>query len=171
MQVHVARRIESTRLPYSRVLLPVYEAIMNSIHAIEDGGAAEGNIEVVLERDLALLSSEHHSYVPDLQNVMIVDNGVGFTPANLEAFSLVDTPHKERRGGKGLGRLTWLRAFDSAEIDSVYLDGDGQAQRCRFEFQRTRNGVERLDRRPVKQDTPKTSVRLLGLKEPLHRGT
>lgn len=161
MEVHIARRVESTPLAQSHALLPLFEAIINSIHAIEDASISGGHIEIRLQRDLSLLPADpHHNYVPDVRNITITDNGIGFTKKNVESFRMVDTPHKADRGGKGLGRLTWLKAFDRVEVESVFEE-DGEVYRCAFDFERTAAGVERLVRERTSGQPNKTSVRLL----------
>src|SRR5690606_6792942 len=54
--------------------------------------------------------------------------------------SLLDSDLKAAMGGRGVGRLLWLKAFDRASVDSVYIDGDGRKRRRRFTFT-ARQGV------------------------------
>ncbi|HEX8453307.1 MAG TPA: ATP-binding protein [Longimicrobium sp.] len=165
MQVHIARRVDSEQLQYSRVLLPLFEAIVNSIHAIEDSGRSDGRIDLEIERDLSLLPPDpHHSYLPDVQNITVIDNGIGFTDENLESFRLVDSPHKASRGAKGLGRLTWLKAFDRVVVESTYRHGDKALFRT-FGFERTADGVERLSTEPSVSNESHTRVKLIGFKK------
>src|SRR5690606_24234430 len=51
MLVDLAGRVRNTRLPTSRPLLPLFDAVVNAIHAIEDAGVPSGRIDITLERD------------------------------------------------------------------------------------------------------------------------
>jgi hypothetical protein len=50
MKVNLAGRIKNIELPKAKPLLPLLEAVSNSIHAIEDSGRADGRIRVVHRR-------------------------------------------------------------------------------------------------------------------------
>ena len=63
----------------------------------------------------------------------MIDNGSGFNDANYESFQIMDTQYKQDLGGKGLGRFSWLKAFDQVEIDSHYRDGRDLRHRV-FDF-------------------------------------
>ncbi|MFA9262984.1 MAG: ATP-binding protein [Undibacterium sp.] len=97
----------------SNCLVPLFEAITNSIHAIEDrfgpDGLSSGKIDIAVERN----KTEIASYRVD-------DNGEGLTPENYKSFITADSPRKVTRGGKGVGRLTWLKVFNSIAVDSYY---------------------------------------------------
>jgi hypothetical protein len=52
MQIDLAGRVKNTNLSPSKVLWPLFEAITNSIHAIEDAGINNnGRIHIMIERD------------------------------------------------------------------------------------------------------------------------
>lgn len=90
------------------------EALTNAIHA----GAC--NISVDLQffdaQQSLLLGDEGER--PHLEAIEIEDDGDGFTPENLLAFDEVCTPHKIAIGGKGVGRLAFLKYAKSVEIRS-----------------------------------------------------
>jgi hypothetical protein len=114
-------------------LVPVLEAVSNSVYAItekfEDTAGSNGRIIVTVVRDI------ENDQEPII-GFDIEDNGVGFTTTNYEAFLTPDTRLKERRGGKGVGRLAWLKVFDHVEVDSVFDEG-GTRYRRQFKFQLT----------------------------------
>jgi len=62
------------------------------------------------------------STLGDVNGFTIVDNGVGFNQPNLESFFTPDAQYKVRKGGKGLGRFIWLKAFDRAEVERHYRE-------------------------------------------------
>ena len=51
---------------------------------------------------------------------VVTDNGEGFHDKNMEAFETLDTEHKSIYGGRGVGRLLWLKAFKKVEVVSHY---------------------------------------------------
>jgi hypothetical protein len=103
------------------------EAISNSVHSITDlygsDTATRGAITVRIIR-----SDEGHR----IQGFDIEDNGVGFTEDNYRSFRTPDSRLKEKRGGKGVGRLAWLKVFNKVSVDSTY-DEKGWKRRS-FEF-------------------------------------
>src|SRR5271169_617068 len=90
-------------------LLPLMEAVSNSVHSITDlyadKASATGRIIVRLVRD----ADEPDGRVVGFD---VDDNGIGFTDENFESFKTPDSRWKETRGGKGVGRLAWLKVFD-----------------------------------------------------------
>ena len=118
------------RLPDGRtaLLYSVYEAVSNSIHAIndrwgEEKAAEKGRIEVNISLD------ENG----DTSSISVSDNGIGFTDENIESFETSDSRFKYKRGGKGVGRFIWIKMFTTIRVDSVV--GRGQSkERIRFRF-------------------------------------
>mgnify|MGYP000600260072 FL=1 len=82
----------------------IREAVMNSIHA--------GATSVVI--DLAF-TQKGRNFFPGsedkkfLESVTITDDGEGFTSQNLAYFDEICTSHKDNIGGKGVGRLSFLK--------------------------------------------------------------
>lgn len=144
MQIDIAGKVREKKLPNNKVLLPLYEAIVNSIHAIEDLKHDEkGLIEVELVR----LNQEEIEYadlskLPPIKDFIIRDNGIGFTEENYESFNFAHSSYKYERGGKGIGRITWLRAFDRAIIESQFKEKSQYLKR-NFNFETTRRGIEK----------------------------
>ena len=124
MDFDLPGRIKNTKLPFSGALLPVFEAVINSIHAVAESPHPEnGIIRVHLERDLTQQSfpSDVVGIIPGpMRSVTIRDNGVGFTDLHYKSFCTADTREKANIGGKGIGRFLWLKAFDHADIDSIF---------------------------------------------------
>jgi len=76
---------------------------------------------------------EIENIVPEIDGFIIEDNGMGFNERNLNSFMESDSTYKADKGGKGVGRFSWLKAFEKASISSVYLDKGEYVKRC-FEF-------------------------------------
>jgi len=163
MKVDLAGKVKNTQLPRSKALLPMFEAVVNSLQSIEDAGETlrTPKVEIVVIRDAALPGFEADT---DVSGFTITDNGVGFTADNVDSFFTSDTQYKVGRGGKGIGRFIWLKAFDRAEIESYYLV-DGKLVKMAFDF--TLEG----DQPPgppmeSKETAPHTIVRLVNMKSP-----
>jgi hypothetical protein len=112
-------------------LMPLFEAVHNALHAIDDlylkDASAKGRGKVtVLRKDFAVEKSEVAGFIVD-------DNGIGLDDANYASFLKPDSRHKVGRGGKGIGRLGWLKVFSTIEIDSTYAGADGPVKRS-FNF-------------------------------------
>lgn len=139
MKTDLTGRIRNTHLPYSKGLLPVLEAVVNSIHAIEEKGKITDDdyIDITVRRLETLPFTEGRKGRPilgDICDIVIQDSGIGFNDENFSAFQTLDTNHKEHLGGRGIGRLMWLKVFDSARITSNYQNGAAKACR-KFTFQ------------------------------------
>src|ERR1700736_204530 len=116
MKASIAGRIRNTHLPKVKALLPLFEAVMNSFQAIEEAGGPGHYVRIIAERQ-GNLDDEKPGPV---EAFSVVDSGVGFTDRNFDSFETVDSPYKASRGGKGLGRFLWLKAFTRVEIESHY---------------------------------------------------
>jgi len=83
-------------------LFPIFEAISNSLHSIEDRFAetleVDGEIKV--------------SFSSDNKTIEVCDNGEGFNKKNLNAFLTPFTGNKLKRKGKGFGRFISFKIFD-----------------------------------------------------------
>lgn len=101
-------------------MVPVVEAIVNSIEAIQATKREDGKVEVNIVRNPPMFAG----IAGDIAHVEITDNGIGFTDENLDSFLETDSPYKAEIGGQGIGRLSWLKVFERAEIESVYNDGE-----------------------------------------------
>lgn len=143
-------------------LVPLYEAISNSVHSIEASGRA-GSIEVQLLRDprqSEIPATTRDSETP-VTGFVITDDGVGFDEANMESFCEADSIFKAQLGGKGVGRFSWLKFFEQAVVDSVFEADDGKKYRRHFTF--STSGID--DEKSVKVSSSfRTTVRL----SPLH---
>lgn len=172
MKTDVAGKLRNTRLAASRPLLPVFEAIVNSLQAIDergDGNRGQIDISLMRERGPAQLNlGADERQEPPVTGFRIEDNGVGFTERNFDSFNTSESTHKAQRGGKGIGRFSWLKAFDSVRIESVFRDGEQWKQRT-FRFEVSPEGV--ADPKIVGSTTsgPKTQVALDGLKPQFQR--
>src|SRR5208283_970658 len=164
MNTDVAGRVKNVQLPTSKPLLPLFEAIINSIQAIDDAHEKDGRIEVEVFRNTENLFADSDRSHAEISGFLIKDNGIGFDDQNFAAFSTSDTTYKASRGGKGIGRFMWLAAFERAEIESVFRS-NGRIKCRGFTFCARGTGVDSVSCIDAPEGEPGTVVRLLGFKE------
>ena len=130
MQIYLAGRLRYTSLPITSGLLPLFEAVVNSIHGIEESGAASDHGKISVEvlckkkQNLLDLNDSKKKKGPDahedIVGFKITDNGVGFNDENMESFQTLDSDHKAAKGCPGVGRLLWPKAFNSVRVVSTF---------------------------------------------------
>lgn len=128
-------RLKNLRLPPSRGLQPLLEAIVNALHAVEAGKGRKAKVVVEVLRGNAqgALDLADMTRAP-IEGFRVVDDGIGFNDENLESFRTSDSTFKASMGGRGVGRFTWLKVFDNVAIESTFKSKDGTARRRRFRF-------------------------------------
>lgn len=102
----------------AEALQPVFEAVSNSLHAVED--AFGDDYQTRGQITVTITAPREHSNI----EINISDNGVGLEPERFAAFCTTDTDYKMERGGKGVGRLLWLDAFEHIKVISIFLDNN-----------------------------------------------
>ena len=182
MRMDLAGRLRNTKVAVQDAFLPLFEAVVNSIHSTEDcfgdDVAAKGRVEIHVHRvpQLPIPGTMGRPPIELIQSFMVVDNGLGFTDANLASFETADSTAKLAKGGKGIGRLTWLVVFNRAEIESTFLNTEGQVRHRSFTFSPSATGIGDYKEYDVVHDNAvvETRIRLLGVRdtyaEPLRKG-
>lgn len=142
MKSSLRGRVKNVVLSKANGLLPLFEAVVNSIQAIEDRfktGAdvrARGEINIYIRREDSQqqmeLSPGRRPERP-ITSFEVFDNGIGFTDENWGSFQELDFTRKTNRGCRGVGRLTWLKAFSKVRVESWY-DDTGTIKGRWFEF-------------------------------------
>lgn len=149
----------------NEAFLPLFEAIVNSIEAIEErGNISDGQItiRVIRDKQQALPGIEVDETQKYITGFEIEDNGVGFDDNNYESFQTADTTYKMEKGCKGVGRFTWLKAFEKVAIESIYTKESERYLR-KFEFT-LKNGID-LKENSLNEKAQKTVVKLIGFKK------
>ena len=77
-----------------------------------------------------------------IQSITVSDNGIGFDVNNFKSFLESDSTYKAAIGGKGVGRFSWLVAFEKATIDSIFTDEDGNRVKRSFDFTQNSEGID-----------------------------
>ena len=142
-------QIQNTELPRSNGIWALYEAIVNSIQALEaleDASVTKGIIEIHAKRgnvdengtSSRQLDLNGQKALMPYETFEITDNGCGFNGINYDSFLTAHSSLKIAKGCKGIGRFLWLKAFKKVSVTSNYQEGD--AWFCRtFDFDE--NGI------------------------------
>ncbi|PSR56988.1 hypothetical protein AHMF7605_27615 [Adhaeribacter arboris] len=139
MNADVVGKVNNTKLSEKNGIMALFEAINNSLQSIEDAGRADGEVLVELQRAKDLYDDGKGTYLP-FQNFSITDNGIGFNEENYNSFLNADSTYKINRGGKGVGRFTWLKVFQYAEVDSIFKTKESIVRR-QFTFLNNKEAI------------------------------
>jgi hypothetical protein len=162
LKTNLKHQVKQTPLPKWKPLIPVFEAVMNSIQSIAEREPNQpGRIVIELHRQRDLLADSN----APVESVTITDNGIGLDDDNFDSFNTAFSDWKEAKGGKGLGRFTWLKAFETVDIDTTFAPAGEELQRRQFEF--TEN-YDPDDANPADASGRQVGmkVRLIEMKEP-----
>ena len=102
--IDLATEIQRASLPrdLEGFLFPVFEAISNALHSIEDrfgdDAPTKGLIRIKFDEEL--------------RRIDVTGNGEGFTLENTRHFLTPYTGNKLKRNGKGFGRFISFKVFD-----------------------------------------------------------
>jgi hypothetical protein len=164
IKIDLGNQVRQLVLPQWKPLLPLFEATMNSIQAIKDANLPKpqrGKIVISVERSKILFEED----VAPVIGFKIEDNGIGLDDDNFDSFNTAFSRRKELLGGKGLGRLTWLKAFQEARIESTFREPDGKLLFRSFVF----NEVYDPEHLPLPtesgQKSTGTTIELWGLRK------
>ena len=145
MKTDLEGRLRNTTLRKAEALYPLFEAIVNSIDAIEESGRNDGRIFIRIEREAPGLPlregrGEKGRDCRAIEAFRVIDNGIGFTKPNYDSFCTCDSTLKGEKGGKGLGRFLWLKAFREVRVESSFKTSEG-AKKRRFRFVAREPGI------------------------------
>lgn len=132
MLANIKGLVDRLDLSPTKAMMPLFEAISNSIDAIGDLRQGFANHEIRIRllsaKDLVQQSGDQ-AFCFD--GFVITDDGIGFNDANLASFQEAHTLSKFKVGGKGVGRFTYLKVFSNVSIRSVF---ERQSERLIREF-------------------------------------
>jgi hypothetical protein len=117
--IDLASEVKRATLPdgLQGFLFPLYEAVSNSFHSIEEKWGDDLDEKGHIEIEIDAVGQE----------VLIADNGVGFDEKNLAAFLTPLTGNKYERGGKGFGRFIAFKIFKEVFYSSRQASSDGSS--------------------------------------------
>ncbi len=147
---NIANKIRNTNLSRKQGLMPLFELVSNSIHAISErkkhglmDDAQSGEILITLirnGREETLKSIPDNDKYP-INSIIVQDDGIGLNDENLTSFIEADSDHKLHIGGKGIGRFVCLKAFKWLKINSIFNDNGVFKQRT-LSLKNTKQGFE-----------------------------
>ncbi|MFD0849982.1 ATP-binding protein, partial [Sphingosinicella xenopeptidilytica] len=125
-------------------LLPVFEAVSNSIHSITDKYSTKKS---GIDGKITIRVTDTTN-ISDFK-VSVLDNGNGLDPKNFEAFLTPFTGNKLRKNGKGFGRFIAFKVFEAVEYESKIAEKDVT---FRFDFNVYRD--EEIEQRSGRREFP-----------------
>ena len=162
LQTNLKGRLRNTSLPKSHGLMPVFEAVVNSIHSIEEKGNSDtGKVVLRINRATQESLDFDAKSLPPILGFTITDNGCGFNETNFKSFETLDSDHKIDKGCRGVGRLMWLKVFDFVEVESHFFDVDGELKKRVFRFD-DKSGVHGENIQIATEQQPGTLIKLIG---------
>jgi hypothetical protein len=171
MEADLEGSVAGLQLPHDHGLWPVFEAMHNAFDAIADrqktADGFEPLITITIQRRASQMAMPGMLTEP-ITGATISDNGIGLDTRNWEAFNKLYTRHKAKIGGRGVGRLTWLKVFDRAVVESRAREEGGVISRA-FRFSLPA-GISGLEESKEDLGEPGTTVRLMHLKESYSNG-
>jgi hypothetical protein len=125
-RLDLASEIKRASLPAGLpgFLYPVFEAVSNSLHSIEDKYKERAHEDGYIKIQIDV----------DAKKIVVEDNGEGFSATNLDAFLTPFTGNKLRRNGKGFGRFVSFKIFDHVFYTSPTQFFDGRTANSVFEY-------------------------------------
>jgi hypothetical protein len=108
LSTNLQGRVRNTWLPVSHGLLTVFEAVVNSIHAVDEAdvptqsGRIRGRVDrAPAQQTLELRNDAGHPEVTtngEVTGFTVTDNGVRFNDEYFHTFATLDTDHKAAKG-------------------------------------------------------------------------
>jgi hypothetical protein len=129
-------------------LFCLFEAVSNSLFSCKN----EENItiDIIIKREYVTNEINKTSKDDFIQSLTIIDNGEGFTSENFNNFSR--KIEASNYGGKGLGRLSYLKVFNNINIESVFVENRDTYKRV-FNFNEYTLPIEKKQQTEEKRTT------------------
>lgn len=162
--IHIRRAVSNIREKTS-IYTPIVEAVVNSIQAIKSKEEANGLITIILKRSGQLELDGTQSVDRKIEEIQVRDNGIGFNEIHRESFDTLYSDLKINEGGKGFGRLTYLKYFDHVWINSVYQKRDGTYWSFNFKMGDEKHFITSETSQPEETRQTGSIIRLGGLKK------
>lgn len=167
MKFNFKNRVRNFKFSTSDIFVPLYEAITNSIQAIEEkANYDDAKVDIKIARDSYRIAG----FTSGIFSIEITDNGIGFIERNFDSFSTSDSDYKFEIGGKGVGRINWLKAFEIIYVKSVYEENGKRYERM-FDFN-IDDEIHNVKVREVGSEVPlETSILLYNLNQEFRSAT
>ena len=128
-------RVRNYNLPAtsSNTMMPVFEAVTNALYAIQERFPDDWPDNGVIRITVLRVDSDGAGDHSPVRGFIVTDNGIGLTDALFNHFQELDTEYRAHKKGRGIGRLSWLKVFQNASIESTFLRS-GQPIKRSFDF-------------------------------------
>lgn len=124
MDLLVKNFVNEIDLKRSDAFLPLFELVMNSIISLnqtKEIAKEDKKIQIKIIRG-ELPFNQLFDNIKTIKAIQVIDNGEGFTNANLASFKTAYSIKNKKFGGKGIGRFTMLAAFQKIMIQSNFKE-------------------------------------------------
>lgn len=170
MESDLIGRVRNTSLPRTKNLLPFFEAVVNSIQALDDSDRprekARIDIKIIRQPVLREGKDGRELLAGPIKDIIISDNGPGFNDDNMQSFKKLDSSYKLKIGCKGFGRVLWLKAFEKVSIESVYKADENLYRARNFVFSlKPEHEIELVGSEETTEQDTHTIVTLQNLRE------
>lgn len=163
---NLRHRVQKLNLPRTKALYPLFEIISNSIHAIQERRELDNTfngrivVKAIRNGDEEVLKQVPNIEEYPINSFSITDNGIGLNQENLTSFSEFDSEKKLAIGGKGVGRLICLKAYNKLIVESIYQNGSSLKLR-KFDYRKSKEGFNNYkDGLPTEGKNTGTSLTL-----------
>ena len=103
-------RLRNANLPKSQALFPLFEAVINSIHSIDERIKNDKEFEIskayIKVKLICSIQRSLDNSKTDITGFEIIDNGIRFKKNNYESFQTLDTECKIGQGCRRVGRFS-----------------------------------------------------------------
>ena len=168
METPVKNLVDSIDLTSDDALLPLFECVVNSIISLKQQSKVKKenkNIQIQIYRGKPPTQPEFYG-INTISRIKITDNGLGFDDRNFRSFKTPLTQlYRDNFGCKGVGRFTWLAAFDVIIIKSNYFFGNSWKYR-EFKFSVVKEIFDIVEKDSDNKKY-KTSVELINCNNPI----
>lgn len=111
--IDLVGRVRNFDLPKKQPLIPLYEAVVNSIYAIEERQEKEriqGKIDITIIREPQEVANMEgiDNTINEIVGFQVSDNGIGLDENNMKSFLQSDSTYRAEKGGKGVGRFACM---------------------------------------------------------------
>jgi hypothetical protein len=131
----------------SGFLFCLYEAISNALYCSIKNSSIQITINITRQYKANEIKKDEDNYI---QSFKIEDNGIGFIDENFKNFTqqIYKTNHT---GGKGLGRVAFLKVFNNINIESIFDEDKKTFQRTfSFETEKIQDNKSHIETQPNK---------------------
>jgi hypothetical protein len=142
----------------------LFEAVSNALYCSVNNKNIKITVQFTREYKANELTKDNDNFITALS---VTDNGIGFTNENYNKFTknLYKTNHE---GGKGLGRVAFLKVFKNVQVESSFKEnGKYYLRNFKFDTDNTKDSKKEID----DKNKPKTTVYFKNIKSDFRYNT